>query len=281
MLALTLAHRHGFGGAQSALSSSPLVTRSKMRRVVGTPGSGRRAGILGMTGVGRTASPSAMRAGVWSGGSYWLAIAKMLVDAGALWWGPSVSHAGVAAADRCYGASVSKENSGTASIPVPSSEETMTALTPPTILLHASDTAGGRSAGTPNIADYAPFRDRSWRTPLHLLMGVIPSLSVGNDGVRGSQVFQQHRMLLLLTRRAAAAAASAATALAVAGLPGHSRTRHHCCRCCRCCRCCCRCGARLRPWCCRGRAASKPWPRALPISKFSKKYGHFSGRQQL
>ena len=169
-----------------------------MRRVVGTPGSGRRggAGIIGMAVGGQTTSPSAMRAGVWSGGSYWLGIAKMLVDAGARWWGPSVSHAGVALADRRYGASISKENSDLVSMLVPSKMTT----TPNTTPQNLGD-ASGRLSGTPNIADHAPFRDRSWRTPLHLLMGVIPSLSVGNDGETGAQTFQQHRMLLLLTRQ--------------------------------------------------------------------------------
>ena len=105
-------------------------------------------------------------AGLWSGGSFWLDVATLLVNAGGCWWGPAVTLSATAVQSR-GGSGVAR-----------------------------------KTAATSDVADLAPFRDRSLRTPLHLLVAVIPSLAEcettnGAAGVR----FAQHYTLLELMKQ--------------------------------------------------------------------------------
>ncbi len=168
VLALTLAHRSCFsttGGStgssnSGALKGTPGKPSRTSHRVVGTPGDGPRTGTS-------VASLSLQRtAGLWSGGSFWLDVATLLVNAGGCWWGPAVTLSATAVQSR-GGSGVAR-----------------------------------KTAATSDVADLAPFRDRSLRTPLHLLVAVIPSLAEcettnGAAGVR----FAQHYTLLELMKQ--------------------------------------------------------------------------------
>jgi hypothetical protein len=162
ILALCLAHRIGLN--DDASSSSPYHHKPGTAHL--TPAKLRlqsSSSIMSqMVTTSGLSSPSRSMSGVWSGGSYWLDIVSLLSSSGARWWGPS-------------------------SAP----------------MREATPRSRKKGIHSPliTVADQAPFRDRSHRTPLHLLMAVIPTLArTHNNGDQSSH--DQYASLLAFTLQA-------------------------------------------------------------------------------
>jgi len=191
VLALCLAHRSGLGTTTS------------------------RSGNRATSTLATTDSPSRSMSGVWSGGSYWLNVANVLTSNGGNFWGPSSTPSSPSSnkkgkklgkSSRYISSSARKRTPHQLSPKTPTTSVASSVASPSSTTSSNKDTP---SSALPTVADYAPFRDRAHRTPLHLLMAVIPLLTSSTENQREEQEngqeleqYNQYSKLLSMVQKA-------------------------------------------------------------------------------